>query len=235
MYQVQDGYSQYKEVDLAARTAAASPLELVLVLFAGLLDELERAKSHIEGRRFEKKAQSINKCIDILNALTSSLEFETGGELVVNLSRLYDHCVYRLYEASGELSAEKIDEVMLILSNLREGWKGFRASWVKTMEKQRRQLFALVEAMNEALDKQRWRRLPALHQQLMRQFHDYVAAETDAAQLCAVKAQLYGAFNALIKRREQRAEVLKARMEQHQRHQEGVLAYSIVNLLSEKS
>ncbi|BED00609.1 flagellar protein FliT [Escherichia coli] len=81
------------------------------------------------------------------------------------------------------------------------------------MEKQRRQLFALVEAMNEALDKQRWRRLPALHQQLIRQFHDYAAAETDAAQLCAVKA----------------------RMEQHQRHQEGVLAYSIVNLLSEKS
>ena len=103
MYQVQDGYSQYKEIDLAARTAAASPLELVLVLFSGLMDELERAKSHIEGRRFEKKAQSINKCIDILNALTSSLEFETGGELVVNLSRLYDHCVYRLYEASGEL------------------------------------------------------------------------------------------------------------------------------------
>lgn len=124
MYQVQGGYSQYKEIDLAARTAAASPLELVLVLFSGLMDELERAKSHIEGRRFEKKAQSINKCIDILNALTSSLEFETGGELVVNLSRLYDHCVYRLYEASGELSAEKIDEVMLILSNLREGWEG---------------------------------------------------------------------------------------------------------------
>ena len=102
MYEVQDGYSQYKEIDLAARTAAASPLELVLVLFSGLMDELERAKSHIEGRRFEKKAQSINKCIDILNALTSSLE----------------------YEASGELSAEKIDEVMLILSNLREGWEG---------------------------------------------------------------------------------------------------------------
>ncbi len=55
------------------------------------------------------------------------------------------------------------------------------------------------------------------------------------AQLDAVKARLYDAFNALIKRREQRAEVLKARMEQHQRHQEGVLAYSIVNLLSEKS
>lgn len=71
------------------------------------------------------------------------------------------------------------------------------------MEKQRRQLFALVEAMNDALDKQRWRRLPALYQQLMRQFHDYAAAETDAAQLDAVKAQLCSAFNALIKRRRQ--------------------------------
>ena len=83
MYDTQDGYSQYKEMDLAARTAAASPLELVLVLFSGLMDELERAKSHIENKRYERKAQSINKCIDILNALTSSMEFENGGELVV--------------------------------------------------------------------------------------------------------------------------------------------------------
>ncbi|POT58644.1 flagellar export chaperone FliS [Citrobacter amalonaticus] len=127
MYEMQDGYAQYKEIDLAARTAVASPLELVLVLFSGLMDELERARSHIENKRFEKKAQSINKCIDILNALTSSLEFETGGELVVNLSRLYDHCVYRLYEASGELSLEKLDEVRIILTNLRKGWDGLAA------------------------------------------------------------------------------------------------------------
>ncbi|MCS2150669.1 flagellar export chaperone FliS [Scandinavium manionii] len=124
MYGSQDGYSQYKEMDLASRTASASPLDLVLVLYSGLLDELERAKSHIEGKRFERKAQSINKCIDILNALTSSLEFETGGELVQNLARLYDHCVYRLYEASSELSIEKVEEVVQILRNLHEGWEG---------------------------------------------------------------------------------------------------------------
>lgn len=45
----------------------------------------------------------------------------------MNLSRLYDHCVYRLYEASGELSLEKIDEVILILTNLRTGWEGLSA------------------------------------------------------------------------------------------------------------
>ncbi|MCT4704631.1 flagellar export chaperone FliS [Enterobacteriaceae bacterium H16N7] len=124
MYAQDNGYSQYKEMDLASRTASASPLDLVLVLYAGLLDELERAKSHIEHKRYERKAQSINKCIDILNALTSSLEFDNGGDVVLNLARLYDHCVYRLYEASGQLSVEKLDEVILILTNLREGWEG---------------------------------------------------------------------------------------------------------------
>lgn len=124
MYAHDNGYAQYKEMDLASRTASASPLDLVLVLYTGLMDELERAKSHIENRRYERKAQSINKCIDILNALTSSLEFENGGDMVLNLARLYDHCVYQLYEASGQLSTERIDEVVVILSNLREGWEG---------------------------------------------------------------------------------------------------------------
>lgn len=43
---------------------------------------------------------------------------------MLNLARLYDHCVYRLYEASSELNTQKIDEVVLILNNLHEGWQG---------------------------------------------------------------------------------------------------------------
>lgn len=124
MYDQDNGYAQYKEVDLESRTASASPLDLVLVLYAGLMDELVRARSHIENRRYERKTQSINKCIDILNALTSSLDFERGGDVVLNLARLYDHCVCRLYEASRQLAPQKIDEVVTILSRLREGWEG---------------------------------------------------------------------------------------------------------------
>ncbi|POT58643.1 flagellar protein FliT [Citrobacter amalonaticus] len=100
---------------------------------------------------------------------------------------------------------------------------------------QQQQLFALIGAMNEALDKQRWRRLPALHQQLMRLFHAYEASETSATELRAVKEQLHAAFAALIERRTRRAELLKARMDKHQQHREGVLAYSVVNLISEKA
>lgn len=117
------GPGDYQQSDLAIQAAAANPHQLVLMLFNGLMDELVRAKSHLAARRFERKAQSINKCIDILNALTSSLDFDKGGELAVSLANLYDYCVYRLYDASNQLSAEAIDEVEVILGNLQQGWE----------------------------------------------------------------------------------------------------------------
>lgn len=114
--------SQYHESDLAVQAAAATPHQLVLMLFSGLMDELVRAKSHILAKRYERKAQSINKCIDILNALTSALDYEKGGELALSLANLYDFCVYRLYDASHKLSVEYIEEVEVILGNLHDGW-----------------------------------------------------------------------------------------------------------------
>ncbi|MGI3450207.1 flagellar protein FliT [Citrobacter freundii] len=102
-------------------------------------------------------------------------------------------------------------------------------------EHQQQQLYALVKEMNDALDNKRWRRLPGLHQQVMRVFHDYAAWETDAEALREVKSKMHAAFEALIARRTQRAEELKARMDQHQQNQEGMLAYSMVNLISEKA
>jgi len=32
--------------------------------------------------------------------------------------------VYRLYEASGQMEQHKIDEVIAIIANLKEGWEG---------------------------------------------------------------------------------------------------------------
>lgn len=54
-------------------------------------------------------------------------------------------------------------------------------------------------------------------------------------RLREVKDILHAAFEVLIARRTQRAEELKARMDQHQQNQEGMLAYSMVNLISEKA
>nr|WP_294865059.1 flagellar export chaperone FliS [uncultured Pseudogulbenkiania sp.] len=121
-----EAYRSYHSVNLEAQTATASPVQLVLVLFDGLLEELARARGHLEGQRFEQKGDSITKCINILNGLSSALDFESGGEVVTDLARLYDYCAFRLYHASVELDVVALDEVVGLLGTLKGGWMGVR-------------------------------------------------------------------------------------------------------------
>lgn len=122
-----DAYSNYHSVNLDAQTARASPVELVLVLTDGLLEELARARGHITGKRFEQKANSINKCVEIINGLSSSLDFDSGGEVVANLARLYEYCAARLHTAGIRLDPAMIDEVSALLSTIKQGWLGVQA------------------------------------------------------------------------------------------------------------
>jgi flagellar protein FliS len=123
----QEAYGSYHAVNLDAQTSRASPVELVLLLTDGLLDELARARGHIAGKRYEQKAASINKCVDIINGMSSSLDFEHGGEVVANLARLYDFCASHLQAAGIKLDPAMVDEVVKIIGTIRQGWLGVQA------------------------------------------------------------------------------------------------------------
>lgn len=123
----QEAYGSYHAVNLDAQTARASPVELVLLLTDGLLDELARARAHIVHRRYDEKAKSIDKCIEIINGLSSSLDFDNGGEVVANLARLYDFCATHLHGAGIKLDPKMVDDVVRILTTIRQGWQGVQA------------------------------------------------------------------------------------------------------------
>lgn len=123
-----EAYQSYHAVNLGAQTSQASPVELVLILMDGLLEELARTRAHIDANRYEKKAQSLDKCVNILNGLSSALDRDSGGEVVENLARLYDYCAQRLYRAGIALDTGMIDEVTGLLSTIRRGWQGVQAN-----------------------------------------------------------------------------------------------------------
>ena len=120
----QEAYGGYHAVNLDAQTSRASPVARVLLLTDGLLDELARARAHIVARRFEAKAASIDKCIEIINGLSSSLDLDQGGETVANLARIYDFCAQHLNGAGIKMDPAMVDEVLRILNTIRQGWKG---------------------------------------------------------------------------------------------------------------
>lgn len=120
-----DPFNSYKSVNVGAQTAQASPVQLVLLLQDGLLEELARARAHIQHKRYELKAKSLDKCTLMLNGLSSALA-EDGGEVVKNLERLYAYCADRLYQAGVKLDVAIVDEVVGLLTTLREGWQGLQ-------------------------------------------------------------------------------------------------------------
>ncbi|WP_337074076.1 lateral flagellar export chaperone LafC [Aeromonas veronii] len=123
MFEHQDGYDAYQFAATQAKAASADPHQLVLMLMDGLLDEMARAEGHIQARQFERKGQAISKCLQILGGLDSALDMEKGGELAVNLHRLYDYCGQKLFEISVSNNVEGFAEVRKILQELKEGWE----------------------------------------------------------------------------------------------------------------
>ena len=121
---LENGFGEYRAINMQAQTAQASPVELVLMLIDGLLDEVARLRMHIAHMRYEAKAKSIAKCADILTGLGSALEVESGNEVVENLSQLYDFCARHLHQAGVEMSVVKVDEVQQLIVTLRAGWQG---------------------------------------------------------------------------------------------------------------
>lgn len=123
MFEHQDGYDAYQFAATQAKAASADPHQLVLMLMDGLLDEMARAEGHILAKQFERKGQTINKCLQILGGLDSALDIEKGGELAANLHRLYDYCGQRLFEISVSNDVAGFAEVRRILLELKEGWE----------------------------------------------------------------------------------------------------------------
>jgi flagellar secretion chaperone FliS len=123
----QEAYSSYHATNLDAQTSRASPIELVLLLTDGLLEELARARAHIVAKRYEQRAASINKCVDIINGLSSSLDFESGGQVVANLANLYEFCAVHLNGAGIKQDPGMVDEVVKIMTTIRQGWAGVQA------------------------------------------------------------------------------------------------------------
>lgn len=120
---------KYRQTHSQSSVAEADPHRLIQMLLAGALERLATAKGHIQRKEFLKKGQVIGRAIQIIGALQSSLNMDEGGEIAFNLFRLYDYMLRKLAEANAENSAEKVEEVINLIKEIKEGWDGIRSEF----------------------------------------------------------------------------------------------------------
>lgn len=114
--------NQYKTVDLRSAVASASPHQLIAMLYDGALSALASAKGCILRKDIEGRTQSLNKANAIVLGLRDFLDVEKGGEVAENLNRLYDYIIRGIIEANRAQSADKTQELINLLLELKQGW-----------------------------------------------------------------------------------------------------------------
>lgn len=114
--------NQYKSVDLNTAVEAASPHQLISMLFRGVLEALAKAGGAIERKDIQLRTEQINKASEIIVTLKGSLNFEEGGEVAENLDGLYDYMLRTLMQANRENDAAKAKEVSELIVTISEGW-----------------------------------------------------------------------------------------------------------------
>lgn len=115
------GYSQNSHQRYrAVKVQTASPAQVMLMLFDGAIRFARMARQKIEEQDMAGKGTYIGKVQAIVTELMSSLDFTLSPELCTQLQRLYVYMIERLTDANIKVSIDPLDEVIDLLTSLRD-------------------------------------------------------------------------------------------------------------------
>jgi flagellar protein FliS len=103
------------------------PLELVCLLYAKAIERIKAASEHLNRGEIRERAQAIALASQIVLELQSALDADKGGEIAVNLARVYDFVQEQLAEANAQRKLEPLEVSLRLLETLHEGWQDCRA------------------------------------------------------------------------------------------------------------
>lgn len=112
----------YQSVSAYRSVANADPHEMVLALMNGAIERMVTVRGCMERRDTVRKAKLLHSCVTLIGELKGSLNLKDGGDLARNLDDLYDYMIRQLLLANVETDANKVTEVLGLLSEIRGAW-----------------------------------------------------------------------------------------------------------------
>ena len=99
---------------------------LIIMLYDGLIRFLRKAQQKMEMHDVEGAHNYLVRSREIVAELLATLKPEKAGEIGNNLKRLYSYSFNRIVEANLFKDPEMVEEVIRIMSTLREGWASMK-------------------------------------------------------------------------------------------------------------
>ena len=112
------GAEVYRRTNVHTR----SPLELVVMLYDGLLQSLGEARSATDRKDVPARTRAVSRALAIVTELQGTLNMKDGGKIAEELDRLYAFSISRLLDVTTKQDAKGIDDVLKVLTPLRDAW-----------------------------------------------------------------------------------------------------------------
>ncbi|KAB2319115.1 flagellar export chaperone FliS [Betaproteobacteria bacterium SCN1] len=123
MYTPNRAASAYAQVGLESGIVAASPHQLIVLLYEGAELAVRMAIRHIQDGDLKQKAVAISKAGSIIHeGLRVALDKQQGGDLALQLDALYDYMGKRLMLAHVSNQTAPLEEVLGLLRELHQAW-----------------------------------------------------------------------------------------------------------------
>lgn len=139
-------YNKYIKQYQASNITTATPEKLMIMLFDGAIQFLQKAKVAIEEKNLKDRSENIEGARKIIRELMRTIDLENGNDVSKQLFKLYNRMAMKLIKANVSRKAELIDEVIEDLSNIRWGFQ-------KAIEIQSG-ITTIEEVMKERADKE---------------------------------------------------------------------------------
>ena len=104
----------------------ADPLQLIILCYDAAINDLNIAKELHEKKEMDDAYRKIRHAQDIITELLVGLDYERGGDIARNLSRLYNFVLRQLIGINSRRDTTVYGHLVKILSELKEGWEAMR-------------------------------------------------------------------------------------------------------------
>jgi flagellar protein FliS len=113
----------YGQVKVSTGATQSNNVELIQMLFDGLIESLAITKGHIQRNNIAEKSKAIARASRIVLGLQGALDFEKGGDLATNLNELYNYVTRRLLHVNARNDLKALEEIHGLMTEIRSAWE----------------------------------------------------------------------------------------------------------------
>jgi flagellar protein FliS len=95
---------------------------LIIILYEGAIKFIREAQKAQEAGDIPAKANAINRALDIITELNQSLNMQEGGDIAVNLRRIYKFWNEHLLKAKVSRDGQGLADVEAMMTSMAQAW-----------------------------------------------------------------------------------------------------------------